>query len=235
LKKKELKRRIDINSVKGITCSKITEEFIIHGMDLEYDYNYISSKRKIIVKSIAEAYFNSKGTELSFCELDEKSLSKYVTQKSDKKKDLSFSRMSLVGLLPVKNYYAPPESTKNENESIGIKNNVKPKNNDTKISDFKLLKVLGKGSFSKIILAESNKKSELVALKVLKKDLLIEEDQIENTILEHKILSEIENPFILELKFSFQTEERIFLGTPFLSGGDLFQQLHRVGTFSEEK
>lgn len=44
LKKKSLKRRIDINSLRGITISKIVEEFVVHGNEAEYDYHYISSK-----------------------------------------------------------------------------------------------------------------------------------------------------------------------------------------------
>lgn len=50
LKKKELKRRIEIQILKGITISSLTEELILHGNDMEYDYHYISSKRKMIIK-----------------------------------------------------------------------------------------------------------------------------------------------------------------------------------------
>ena len=47
IKKTSLKRRIEIKSVKGITLSKPTDEFVIHGEDEEYDYHYISAKKKI--------------------------------------------------------------------------------------------------------------------------------------------------------------------------------------------
>jgi hypothetical protein len=45
-KKKSLKRRIDINYLKGITISKAADnnEFVIHGNEAEYDYYYISSR-----------------------------------------------------------------------------------------------------------------------------------------------------------------------------------------------
>ena len=112
LKKKDLKRRIDIATIKGITCSSITEEFVLHGMDLEYDYNYISNKRKTIVKAIAESYFAIKNAKLLFCELECKTLKDYVTLKNEKKKDLSFSRMLETKLIPIENYYAPPTNTK---------------------------------------------------------------------------------------------------------------------------
>ena len=50
IKKKSLKRRIDINALKGITISKATDvdEFVIHGNEAEYDYYYISSKYNIL-------------------------------------------------------------------------------------------------------------------------------------------------------------------------------------------
>ncbi len=41
-KKTSLKRRIDINVIKGISLSRITDEFVIHCIDSEHDYNYKS-------------------------------------------------------------------------------------------------------------------------------------------------------------------------------------------------
>ena len=63
LKKKDLKRRIDIKSIKGITISKTSDELVIHCNDEEYDYQYISSKKKTIVEIIAKHYFHLVGEE----------------------------------------------------------------------------------------------------------------------------------------------------------------------------
>ena len=41
-----LKRRIDISLIRGLSISKITDEFVIHGNDVEYDYDYVSARRK---------------------------------------------------------------------------------------------------------------------------------------------------------------------------------------------
>ena len=57
LKKTALKRRIDINSIKGITLSKLSDEFVIHCNDEEYDYHYVSTKKKKIVEIIAKYYY----------------------------------------------------------------------------------------------------------------------------------------------------------------------------------
>ena len=40
LRKTTLKRRIDLKSIKGITLSKSSDEFVIHCNDEEYDYHY---------------------------------------------------------------------------------------------------------------------------------------------------------------------------------------------------
>ena len=66
LKKKELKRRIDIKSIKGITIAKQSDEFVIHCNDEEYDYQYISPKKKTIVEIIAKHYFHLIGEELNY-------------------------------------------------------------------------------------------------------------------------------------------------------------------------
>jgi hypothetical protein len=185
-----------------------------------------------------------KGTEISFCEISEKSLDKYVTLKDEKKKDLSFSRMPVTNLTPVKDYYAPSITSQNLNDNLNsnvnnekiIFTNSKSKKGSDKVglSDFKVLKVLGLGSFSKVYLVEHIKSGEFYAMKILKKDLLIEEDQIQNTLLEKKILVELEHQFLIEMIFCFQTEERIYLILPFMSGGELFNNMKIRKTFDEQ-
>ena len=105
---------------------------------------------------------------------------------------------------------------------------------EVNIEDFKILKVIGRGSFGKVCLVEYKPTKEVFAMKSLKKDLLIEEDQIESTILEKEILQNIDHPFLCRLIFCFQTEDRIFFVMPFLSGGELFQHIKKFKRFSEE-
>ena len=81
LKKTTLKRRIDLKSIKGITLSKISDEFVIHCNDEEYDYQYISQKKKTIVEIIAKYYYNIIGEELKLFELYVSSFSTFVTTK----------------------------------------------------------------------------------------------------------------------------------------------------------
>ena len=105
---------------------------------------------------------------------------------------------------------------------------------EVKLGDFKVLKVIGRGSYGKVCLVEYLPTKEIYAMKSLKKDVLIEEDQIESTILEKEILQNLDHPFLCGLIFCFQTEDRIFFVMPFLSGGELFHHLKKFNRFSEE-
>ena len=106
---------------------------------------------------------------------------------------------------------------------------------EVKLEDFKTLKVIGRGSFGKVCLVEYLPPHEIFAMKGLKKDVLIEQEQISNTLLEKEILQTIDYPLLCGLVFCFQNEERIFFVMPFLSGGELFQHLRKFRRFDEDK
>ena len=72
-------------------------------------------------------------------------------------------------------------------------------------------------------------------MKSLKKDVLLDQDQVESTLLEKKILQSIDHPFLVGMIFCFQTEERIYFVMPFIRGGELFQHLRNFRFFDEEK
>lgn len=85
------------------------------------------------------------------------------------------------------------------------------------------------------MLVEYKNTKEIFAMKALKKDMLIDQDQVENTLLEKKILTDFEHPFLCSMIFCFQTFERVYFVMPFLRGGELFQQLRKQRIFDEEK
>jgi len=65
--------------------------------------------------------------------------------------------------------------------------------------------------------------------------LLIDQEQIESTLLEKKILMNFDHPFISSLVWCFQTIERVFFVMRFYKGGELFNYLRKVRIFDEEK
>ena len=56
LKKSVLKRRIDYKTIIGITLSKLSDEFVIHCEDIDYDYHFSSGRKKMIVEIISKNY-----------------------------------------------------------------------------------------------------------------------------------------------------------------------------------
>ena len=78
LKKLSLKRRIDFKTIIGITLSKLSDEFVIHCNDIDYDYHYISPRKKTIVEIIAKYYQEINEEELKLFELGVKNLNTFV-------------------------------------------------------------------------------------------------------------------------------------------------------------
>jgi serum/glucocorticoid-regulated kinase 2 len=103
------------------------------------------------------------------------------------------------------------------------------------LNDYKIIKTIGRGAFGKVQLVRFKENNQVYAMKTLKKDVLIDQDQIENTLLEKKILESLDHPFLVGLTFCFQTEERLYFVMPFLRGGELFQHLRKFRIFDEEK
>ena len=71
------------------------------------------------------------------------------------------------------------------------------------MKDFELKVQLGRGTFGKVYLAELRSTGKLYAIKVIRKDVLIEYDQIESTQLEKDILFAADHPFLVGMDFLF--------------------------------
>ena len=75
-------------------------------------------------------------------------------------------------------------------------------------------------------------------MKILSKKVIVKKKEIAHTIGERNILvrtSAASSPFIVGLKFSFQTPSDLFLVTDFMSGGELFFHLQKEGRFNEDR
>jgi len=102
---------------------------------------------------------------------------------------------------------------------------------------FPLLRVLGKGSFGKVVLVQKQTGKEtggLFAMKILRKTHLLRRGQIERTKTERKVLSLVNHPFIMKLHFAFQTDDKLFFVLDYCAGGELFFHLSRHRRFPEK-
>eukprot|EP00943_MAST-04B_sp_MAST-4B-sp1_P007934 g7934.t1 len=101
------------------------------------------------------------------------------------------------------------------------------------LDDFHLIKVIGKGSFAKVVLVRQKKTEKLYAMKILKKDHIVKRKQVEHTNTERAVLRFTRHPFIVQLHYAFQTSDRLFFVLDYCSGGELFFHLGKAGEFRE--
>lgn len=94
------------------------------------------------------------------------------------------------------------------------------------LADFDVLRELGEGSFSRVLLARLKESGEKYALKVMLKAHLLREKKEHYVRLERDAMDRLDHPGVVALAFTFQDATSLYLGLEALSG-DLQQQLAR--------
>ena len=302
MKKKDMKRRIPYKEILGISFSNISNEFVVHGNNSQYDYHYNSQDKRLIISLIVFFYDDKNNSQIKLCEIPEKSLKNYVTRKKEKQKLVSYSKMDLNYLIDTKEFqennmeylfFGSDIDISNKNNNFNINNinnvnnlniennnldknvenknsinnssmnsqrtntlnfvnNLKSSNKNEKndfgtifskdkdikkvsLSDFKILKVLGRGTFGKVCLVQYKSTKKYYAMKIMRKNIILEHDQVTHTLLEKKILQNLNYQFLVGMPFCFQTQERLYFVMNFIRGGELFNHLHNCKYFPEEE
>jgi hypothetical protein len=97
---------------------------------------------------------------------------------------------------------------------------------------FSVIACVGRGHFGRVLLCEQKATGEQVALKVIGKAPMIQRKKVKFVMAERNILSKVRSPFIVALKFAFQTPANFILGLEYVPGGDMYHQLERVLSFT---
>ncbi|UKZ75952.1 hypothetical protein TrVFT333_003648 [Trichoderma virens FT-333] len=99
------------------------------------------------------------------------------------------------------------------------------------IDDFDLLTLVGRGSFGKVMQVRKKDTGRIYAIKTIRKARIITRSEVTHTLAERSVLAQINNPFIVPLKFSFQSPEKLYFVLAFVNGGELFFHLSKEGRF----
>uniref|UniRef100_A0A8B9L4H4 non-specific serine/threonine protein kinase n=1 Tax=Astyanax mexicanus TaxID=7994 RepID=A0A8B9L4H4_ASTMX len=103
------------------------------------------------------------------------------------------------------------------------------------MNDFDYLKLLGKGTFGKVILVREKATGMHYAMKILRKEVIIAKDEVAHTVTESRVLQNTRHPFLTTLKYAFQTPDRLCFVMEYANGGELFFHLSRERVFTEDR
>lgn len=98
----------------------------------------------------------------------------------------------------------------------------------TVIGDFNVTHMIGKGAFGRVLLAikrSGTERDRAFAIKVLDKEVVRATGQAAHTRAERETLAELRHPFVVRLRYAFQSKDRLYLVTDFYAGGSLERHL----------
>uniref|UniRef100_H2S716 protein kinase C n=1 Tax=Takifugu rubripes TaxID=31033 RepID=H2S716_TAKRU len=105
------------------------------------------------------------------------------------------------------------------------------------LQDFRMIAVLGRGHFGKVLLSEYKKTGTMYAIKALKKGDIIARDEVESLMCEKRIFEIVNmshHPFLVNLLACFQTPEHVCFVMEYTAGGDLMMHIH-TDVFTEPR
>lgn len=121
--------------------------------------------------------------------------------------------------------------------SLGAKAMIKDTNKKGKaaltMDDFDSISTLGKGAFGEVKLVRKKDTQALYAVKIMLKRNL-KQNQIPRLLAERDLMAFADHEYIVQLHYSFQNEEKLFLVMDFMQGGDLMGMLIEKDIFSVE-
>jgi serine/threonine protein kinase len=103
-----------------------------------------------------------------------------------------------------------------------------PSQSSITMDQFRVISVIGRGFYGKVMLCQKVDTGELYAIKSIHKELLALTEKTETVISERNIMMRVHHPFIVNLCFAFQTPSKFYLGLEYVSGGELFYHMQKL-------
>jgi len=231
-------------------------------VEIEYDYRFITNekKRNNIIHVLKHCYFKIHNKNLNVYGVSYSQLKDFTTTKKDAVKGIS-KKPPRGNLLKRENLFdeatghklntkeVSSEEELKSSSSESLESNFeeqkrrapsgtiysKDKGKEVSLDDFTIKKVIGKGTFGKVYLVEKKSDGKIYAMKSIRKDIMIENDQIESAKMEKKILLNNKHPFLVKMYYVFQTEQKVYFVMNFIRGGELFTHLNNEKRFTEDK
>jgi len=232
------KRRIDLEKLVAVTASKTSDEFVIHIPD-EYDYRFKSGRKEKICDILGTLYkalqTKERKVKLPISFIDQSDLKDMALTKAmarmQTREDILKRKQQLAAVEHEsdKEEKEPASDEKKDDVAQMLENTEK-----VRLDDFELLKVLGRGSFGKVMQVKKKSNGKIYAMKILKKRAIVARNQVEHTKAERKILQALQHPFLMTLRYAFQSKEKLYFVLDYFQGGELFFHLKNKRRFSEE-
>ena len=220
------KRRIELDKIVSVTMS-LTDEFALH-IPEEYDYRFKSKNKDRIVQVLSELYLKKEGKKLAIQKIKSQDTADKVVTKDKARIMTREDRLARFRKLMDVSYEDEIRDAKDTVTSQLMNSSEK-----SKPDDFEFLKVIGRGSFGKVMQVRKKDTGKIYAMKILKKKALIAKHQVEHTNAERKILQQLQHPFLMHLRYAFQTDAKLYFVLDYYRGGELFFHLKKKRRFSE--
>lgn len=218
------KRRIRLEAIAAVTFSDTNSEFALHVPE-EYDYRYKSNHREPIKATVKEVYLAKTGHGLRVNTQSGTLNNVTITKDQSRlqtREDRLRRRRELLAQISV------------EDEQTNDPVVMMEGNENVTLDDFEMLKVIGRGSFGKVMqVRKKGADNTIFAMKILKKKAIIQRNQVEHTLAERKILEALKHPFLMTLRYAFQTETKLYFVLDYYTGGELFFHLKKKRRFPE--
>ncbi|KAK2148007.1 hypothetical protein LSH36_521g00004 [Paralvinella palmiformis] len=110
------------------------------------------------------------------------------------------------------------DSSSGDEEKINLGPSERPA---ARPSDFEFLKVIGKGSFGKVLVAKHKTEDKIYAVKVLNKSHIMRKNEAKHIMSERNVLvKNVKHPFLVGLHYSFQTPDKLYFVLDYVNGGE---------------